>query len=297
MKVHGLYDCDQALYMAGFGAQQVVYQLLWEGQVVHEEKYMADAKKWIAENDKPGVVLQISKYTDPGPVEHSLHNLKALINSALDSSGCDTYKMYMSKGSTFRDTILDNADYVYAGTNKVYKGNRIDAPKPRWFNEMMHYITQHYDVRVCEDIEADDAVSIQQTRYADKGMKSIIISADKDLNTVPGMHYNPQKDVKYYVDEDAADEWFWCQMLIGDSADNIAGLPGVGVRAAYNILEDCCGFEERRKAVMSAYYKYWNEEQGIEFNTVTDIIRDTMNLLWMLRSYETNKDGSIKVKW
>lgn len=299
MAVHGLIDADQMLYTAGFGAQQVAYQVLADGQVVYEEKYMKDAKEYAAtlKEHNPDADITIEKYTNPGELEHSLHNLRVQVHAVLYDSGCDTYKMYLSRGKTFRDDILDNAEFVYAGTNKMYKGNRINTPKPQWFNEMVDYLCKYYDVRICEGIEADDAVAIQHTRYAKAGKQSILISADKDLNTVPGLHYNPQKGIRYNVSDDDADAWFFCQMLIGDPADNIAGLPGYGVQAAYNLLQDCIGFEERRKVVMNEYYKYWHEKKGLEFNKVTGIIEDMMDLLWMLREYKLNDDKTIQRKW
>lgn len=296
MNVHGLYDADQALYMAGFGAAQTVYQIFDDGIMVHEEKYAKDAKQWVVDQSEEyrGGQVTIEKYTNPMPLEHSLHNLKTIVEQALEKSGCDTYKMYLSQGSTFRDEITDNAEYIYAGKNKMYKGNRIDTPKPHWFNAMVDFLVDNYDVTICHGVEADDAVAIQATKLNKRGIPCVIISADKDLNTVPGMHYNPQKGLLYNVDEDAADEWFWCQMIIGDSADNIAGLPRKGAAAAIKILDGCIGFEERRKAVMDAYFEHYKD---LEFSDVQQIIYDTMNLLWMLREYKKDDNGNLKLRW
>lgn len=296
-KLHGLYDADQAIYMAGFGAAQVTYQILCggTGNLLHEEQYMKDAKQYIT--DAGGITIddvEIVKHVDPAPLSHSLHNLKVIIDGALQESGCDSYGMYLSKGKTFRDSITRNPEYLYNGKNKMYKGNRLDVEKPKYYGEMVDYMIKNYGARVCEGIEADDAVAIQQTRYLERGKMSVLISADKDLNTVPGLHYNPQKKVSYNVSVDEADEWFWCQMIMGDTADNITGLPRKGVMAAFKLLQDAYGHEERRKVVMDEYFKVY---EYLEFYVVQEILQDTMNLLHMLRTYEKNDDGNIILRY
>ena len=297
-KLHGLYDSDQSVYMAGFGAAVVTYQVLLDGQLVHEEQYMKDAKEFVAvaigENDVNPDSITIEKHVDPAPLAHSLHNLKVIVEGAIADSKCDTYMMYLSKGRTFRDDITRNAEYLYNGKNKLYKGNRLDVEKPKFYNQMVDYLVKNYGARVCEGIEADDAVAIQQSRYLDRSKLSILISADKDLNTVPGLHYNPQKKVSYGVSVDEADEWFWCQMIMGDTADNITGLPRKGKMAAYKLLQDCAGHEERRKVVMDAYFEHYKD---LEFSVVQEIIQDTSNLLHMLREYKKDDAGDIILRY
>jgi len=300
MKLHGLYDADQAIYMAGFGAAQVTYQILCGGMgtLLHEEKYMKDAKQYII--DAVGITkddVEIVKHVDPAPLSHSLHNLKVIVEGAIADSGCDTYSMYLSTGKTFRDDIVRNADQLYNGDEprkRVYKGNRLNVEKPKYYNEMVQWLKVNFGARVCEGIEADDAVAIQQIKYLERGKLSILISADKDLNTVPGLHHNPQKKVSYNVSVDEADTWFWCQMIMGDTADNITGLPRKGKMAAFNLLKDSRGYEEQRKIVMDEYFKVYKD---LEFSTVQEIIQDTANLLHMLRKYEKNDNGNIILRY
>lgn len=118
-----------------------------------------------------------------------------------------------------------------------YKGNRVQ-PKPEWFYEVQQHMIEEWDAEFApEGYEADDIVA--ETAYdmaVDDEPWPCIVAQDKDLNTVPGRHFNPIKDVMYWVSAENANLWLYCQMIIGDTADNIKGLPQHGPWRAYLIL-------------------------------------------------------------
>jgi hypothetical protein len=67
----------------------------------------------------------------------------------------------------------------------------------------------------------------------------VIYTQDKDMRMVPGTHLDwlthvmfkltPESFVVNYDDKVWGRKWFWLQMLHGDTADNIPGLPGIKV--------------------------------------------------------------------
>ena len=67
----------------------------------------------------------------------------------------------------------------------------------------------------------------------------ILVSIDKDLDTVPGWHYNYDKKITYFVTPEEASYNFYYQLLVGDSSDNIKGAVGVGPAKAKKILSEC----------------------------------------------------------
>ena len=75
---------------------------------------------------------------------------------------------------------------------------------------------------------------------------------DKDLDCIPGKHYNPRKEKFYDIDEDTADLLYWLQMLKGDPTDNLPGLPRIGPKKAEKMLAGV-PMERRKSRVIAAY--------------------------------------------
>ena len=84
-----------------------------------------------------------------------------------------------------------------------------------------------------------------------------VLAVDKDLNTFPGYKFNPDKEILYYVTESDAWLFFWCQMIMGDSCDNIKGIPRKGKMAAYKILVDS---DDPELSVKHAYLDHYGDD-------------------------------------
>ncbi|MBN2562978.1 MAG: DNA polymerase I [Phycisphaerae bacterium] len=94
--------------------------------------------------------------------------------------------------------------------------------------------------------EADDLMATLCSRYADKDLDVFLVSKDKDLDQILGDHvrmYDPgndrEIDVAGLVVEKGygPDKAVEAQMLMGDSTDNIKGVPGVGPKKAALLLQ------------------------------------------------------------
>ena len=133
---------------------------------------------------------------------------------------------------------------------KPYKGNRKDAPRPVHLHSLREYLITAWDFRVANGQEADDAIGIHATLTRDN---SIIVSIDKDLDMIPGHHYNPVKKDHYYVNDKVALKNFYRQILTGDKVDNIEGLRGIGPKKADKILGDFDTDLAMYEAVLKAY--------------------------------------------
>ena len=133
---------------------------------------------------------------------------------------------------------------------KPYKGNRKDAPRPVHLHSLREYLITAWDFRVANGQEADDAIGIHATLTRDN---SIIVSIDKDLDMIPGHHYNPVKKDHYYVNDKVAIKNFYRQILTGDKVDNVQGLRGIGPKKADKILGDFDTDLAMYEAVLKAY--------------------------------------------
>jgi hypothetical protein len=146
-------------------------------------------------------------------------------------------------------TGKDNYRHDIAKT-KPYKGNRKDAPRPVHLHSLREYLITAWDFRVANEQEADDAIGIHATLTRDN---SIIVSIDKDLDMIPGHHYNPVKKDHYYVNDKDAIKNFYRQILTGDKVDNVQGLRGIGPKKADKILGDFDTDLAMYEAVLKAY--------------------------------------------
>lgn len=116
----------------------------------------------------------------------------------------------------------------------TYKHNRKDKPKPVLYQDIKDHLLNSYPCKIKDRLEADDIMGIMATKAPGK---YIVCSIDKDLQQIPGWHFNWNKDASpRYVSEDAADLWFWKQCLTGDSTDGFTGVPGIGPKTADKVL-------------------------------------------------------------
>jgi DNA polymerase I len=131
-----------------------------------------------------------------------------------------------------------------------YKAQRPEMPdelKPQ-MDEMTAYLKAAGIASFCRDgVEADDYIACLARRAADAGMTVVIASADKDFMQLVSARVgllNPndksgtiwageQVRNKAGVEPSQIVDWL---SLMGDSVDNIPGVPGVGPKTAADLL-------------------------------------------------------------
>jgi len=103
---------------------------------------------------------------------------------------------------------------------------------------------------------------------------TIIVSNDKDLKNTPGYLYSSMKDELYYVTPEYAEHHFWMQMVIGDTVDNIPGIP----RRGKKWFEALCARHDNREGVITAIC-----DEYLHKDSTNDLLHEQGNLLHMLR--------------
>lgn len=129
---------------------------------------------------------------------------------------CENVIVAFSDKENFRKEIL-----------KDYKANRQEQRKPLTLKFCRDYIAKKFKTYIKPKLEADDVLGILGTSKIIKGTK-IIVSTDKDLDQITGLHYNPVKKEFYKISKKEADYNFYFQTLKGDSTDNYKGAPTYG---------------------------------------------------------------------
>jgi 5'-3' exonuclease len=172
-----------------------------------------------------------------------------MIEEMLQTFGTKTQQVYLSGKNNFRYQVFPE-----------YKVNRINAKRPKWEHEVKEYLSKQWGAEWSEGCEADDLLGINQMRG---NIDTTICTIDKDLDMIPGWHYNFVKKEKYFVTPEEAIRFFYYQCLIGDTADGIKGAANIGPVKAKRILDACeaeanGGDVERhyRDAVMNMFSSY-----------------------------------------
>ena len=149
------------------------------------------------------------------PLEYTLKIVKNKIAEIIDTTKADSYEIYLTGKENFRNAILPE-----------YKANRDPSHKPHWYKEITEYLVHVQKAVVVDGMEADDIMGIRQCNEPDDW--TCIASKDKDLDCIPGFHYNwsPSKQDLGVYDMSEVDSlrFFYTQILTGDATDNIPGL-------------------------------------------------------------------------
>ena len=189
-------------------------------------------------------------------VEVACTRADSFIENILAETGATEYELWFSGDNNFRYNVYPE-----------YKGNRKASYRPLWEKEVKQYITEKWEANWTDDIEADDMLGIRQLECTD----TILAHLDKDLNQIKGLHYNwelrrlgevvREKRI-YTVSNEEADYWFFYQLLVGDTTDNIKGVQGIGPKKAAGILHGCESNRERYEAVLGRY----SSEEELDLN-------------------------------
>tara|TARA_R100000656_G_scaffold31118_2_gene27203 strand:- start:233 stop:985 length:753 start_codon:yes stop_codon:yes gene_type:complete len=148
--------------------------------------------------------------------------------------------------------------------NPEYKANRRGGRKPLCFQGALQYCKDTYPFRQFTSLEADDVIGIIATTESDKN-EYVIVSEDKDLLTVPGLHWDLKSKEVYSLSEDEADFNFFAQTLTGDTVDNYKGCPNVGKVTAEKLLKSVEP-KDLWETVVTRYEKAGLKEQDAILN-------------------------------
>lgn len=183
--------------------------------------------------------------------ELTRYNCTKIIDALFAELNVSEYKLYLTGNTNFRYNIYPE-----------YKAQRLKTPKPEFLGVARDFLIHEWKADVSEGCEADDMLSIDQLMYINNNIESRIVSVDKDLDQVIGNHYNPRSKTEYIISPNQATRFFYYQLLVGDSADNIKGATGIGKVRATKILQDCVTPREHYEVVKD----YFNCDEELDLN-------------------------------
>lgn len=190
------------------------------------------------------LVYRIGYSTEDVPERLAAFRLRDYFNEILESLMLSDYQTFI--------TSADKSNYRFAIDNS-YKANR-KQPKPVHYDFLRSCILESYSSLFRSSMsvgkEADDSIGIIASQSP---TKYCIITVDKDLNQIPGWHYNFVKKKKYYVSKLGGTKFFYKQLLMGDSADNIQGIIGIGPKLADELIDPLENELDMYKTVYQIY--------------------------------------------
>ena len=142
------------------------------------------------------------------------------------------------RGTTFRSQIA--ADY---------KATR--SPMPADLAEQVPWVHEACEalgvpIYTSEGYEADDVIGTMATKAAANGFEAAIVTGDKDFFQLVGdgiRVYNPKDEGTWYDADGVKQRWGVapsqvCDVLalMGDSIDNVKGVPGIGEKGATELI-------------------------------------------------------------
>jgi DNA polymerase-1 len=119
----------------------------------------------------------------------------------------------------------------------AYKAPRRDKRVPLVMGALREHVRRAYACVYEPCLEADDCLGIMATEPGAKYPR-IIVSSDKDLLQVPGLHYRPNEPARgvFAVTSEEGFARFLEQTLSGDVTDHYPGCPGVGEAKARRLV-------------------------------------------------------------
>ena len=255
------------MYRAGFAAEHTVWRIEW-GEYSREFESRALLNAFREEEGLGALECVITSRVEAEPEAHALFNARSLVRSVEEKLEADSLILYLSGPTNYR---------LGLATIKPYKGNRDPDHKPVHAAAIKAMYRREYNVKTSDGQEADDDMSIAHyALWTRDPYCTAIATIDKDLDMVPGLHYNFVKGEQYYVEPLEGLRTFWQQMLKGDTVDNIPGVPGVGPVGAKKALADCADEKQMYDIVRTMYVKGYGDKAD-------EALLENGRLLWMRR--------------
>jgi len=269
-------DGDLICYKIACVGQETSVKAYVDGEWRGDFKNLTEARKALSSPDG----LTVEQVVVPKPISHVKKIARAMINNIFKASGCADLRIYIDGAGNFRESVA---------TIKKYKGQR-PQEKPYWFYKVREWLIKSEGAVEIKDIESDDAISIAMYMGYKRGEKWVGGTIDKDAKNTCGWLFNWDSMTKpEYIDELTASKNFWCQMLSGDTVDNIQGCRGVGKKNKYvDEVNECTNEADMFKIVYNKYLETaLNKGCTTTINgdtiSVSDEVLQNGNLLWMLR--------------
>lgn len=306
--VNVIIDADPIVYRSGFAAETTGYRLVAEDA----EGALFEAEFWpkldekgerITAGDQMKAwlkhecldVVEKERLVKVEPLSHCLHLVAQQFESIRDAV-CNKLgvkaeqlrlRVLLTGPGNFREELAKQ---------RPYKGNRDLSHKPEHYQAIRDYLHEVWSAEIIHGHEADDEASIAAWAQLEAANAAgyVVCTVDKDLDQVPGLHYDYAKRVFYDVDMLSGEMRFWEQCVSGDPTDNIPGCYKTAGVGAERLVRDLVSTaikadtdeEGWRKLVWDGIVKHYEASQliaGCPYldQKAEDVALETARLVYM----------------
>lgn len=199
------------------------------------------------------------------------------------------------------------------GKIKPYQGNRSGSTRPKNWELLRDYCESYSGLAFRQKLwgtrEADDGIALHVRMLHEKGTPVTVVMKDKDSQMFTGCRHmdwdtfeitDVPRDtfaVENSVGRLFGSKWFWMQMLMGDSADNIPGVQMIrgvtkmvqcGKSRASDALIMCGDDLDCANKVVTAYRAQYKEQWAAAFV-------ENAALLWMRDDVNAEIDDFLRI--
>jgi len=222
-KLKNLFGLDPST-VTGHALPEPIYPTMVSGRVLHV--------------DGDFLAYQVSA-DDTKSLDTMMHNHDVAIETLRLLAGAETVLSHLTASHG------DKGNRYTLAIQKEYQGNRKDKVKPKHLHTIKSWMERKRHAKSWETQEADDGLCQANWSAIQAGTPelSVLVSKDKDLQMCQGIHLDwDTGDLETvegfgYVELDRSksspkivgkgNAFFWAQMLTGDTADNIQGIPAL----------------------------------------------------------------------
>ena len=194
--------------------------------------------------DSDVLVYRIGFSTEDVDSNIAIWRLRTTIEDIVERTDADAYRCFL--------TSEDKSNYRF-DVDPTYKSNR-KIEKPKHYHTLRNHMIKQHSAEVVFGMEADDKLGIEQND------STIICSNDKDMLQIPGKHYNIVKKELFEVTPTEGLQFFYKQILMGDNADFVQGIKGIGPKKANKIIDSLINEWDIYTEVLSIYKKHHPED-------------------------------------
>lgn len=301
---------NEAIDETDFELVEKEYPDMVAGRVAHID---ADFLAYMASYEKKDEV---------NTLEDIIYRTDVMIEDKRRQAGAERAVLHLTPNTS------DKGGRYEIAIQKVYQGQRKSDDKPKYLEAARLYMGDLDNAVVkgmpWQNAEADDGMAEAAWRAFYKGQSDrvVIVTKDKDLRMCPGLHLNWDTGTIFDHGDDLFGEisiieragkpnaktgkvtitkkpagwgtkWFWFQLLMGDTADNIKGCPkamidgkhkACGTVGAYALLQDAQTDRECLNICMEAFksneYTHWETGDTVPW---ADVFWSEAAMLWMQR--------------